>query len=180
MQSLLLCKSRRRLSQISNCGHAGLTGPIPQLPTALAHIMQVFNVDQTNLSQPCPANSQQFGGNDLPIFVDKLNNLSQYTACLPNFLAFDSDVLRKSVYKERFLCPAVRWNRQIANDGTLDAPDLVIPVSKSSSQLAHGTNDAVAKIPKFQHCPTSPTLDGVCLLNRLIVRIGHGRHHRFL
>lgn len=98
--------------------------------------MQVFSIDQTNLSQPCPANSQQYGGTDQPISVGKLTNFSQYTACLPNFLTFDSNVLKKVVYQEEFLCPAVRWNRQIADDGTLNAPEIMIPVRKQPAQLA--------------------------------------------
>ena len=145
------------LLQSSDHGCAGLTGPIPELPTALAHIMQVFNIDQTNLSQPCLANSKQFGGSDLPISVGKLSHSenSEYTTCLPNFLAFDSDVLKKSVYRETFLCPAVRWNHQIADDGTLNAPDLTIPVRKRPTQLVHGSHNRIAA-DNPKHCPTTP------------------------
>ncbi|KAK9831142.1 hypothetical protein WJX74_004743 [Apatococcus lobatus] len=124
---LALAYCRYGLQSVAWLSLTGLTGPFPKLPASLAHIMQVFAIDQTNLSQPCMANSRQFGGNDLPISVGKLNNFSEYTACLPNCLAFESNTLHKVVYKEKFLCPAVRWNRQIPDDGTLNAPGLLIP-----------------------------------------------------
>lgn len=117
-------------STIQTWGCAGLTGPFPKLPASVAHIMQVFSIDQTNLSQPCSANSQQYGGNDLPISVGKLTSLAEHAACLPDCLAFDSNPLHKVVYNEKFLCPALRWNRQIADDGSLNSPDFLIPVGE--------------------------------------------------
>lgn len=108
---------------------AGLTGPFPELPTSLVHIMQVFDVAATNFSQTCSANSKTRGGSDNPIAVGRLTNLVDYTSCLPNFLKFDTNVMRRKAYADDFICPAVRWNSQIADDGTMNAPDLDIPVS---------------------------------------------------
>ena len=107
---------------------AGLTGPFPNIPTSLAHIMQVFDVAATNFSQTCSANSHIRGGTDNPIAVGRLTNLVDYSSCLPNFLTFDTNIMRRTAFADNFICPAVRWNNQMADDGTMDSPDLDIPV----------------------------------------------------
>lgn len=91
--------------------------------------MQVFDISFTNFSQPCSLNSQLYGGNNESITIGSIGDISQYSSCLPNFLAFDENVLHKTTYNDVYLCPAVRWNRALPDDGTLDAPDLIIPVS---------------------------------------------------
>ncbi|KAK9864492.1 hypothetical protein WJX84_005112 [Apatococcus fuscideae] len=119
----------------------GLTGPFPALPTALAKIMQVFDISFTNFSQPCSLNSQLYGGNNESITIGSIGDISQYSSCLPNFLAFDENVLHKTTYNDVYLCPAVRWNRALPDDGTLDAPDLIIPRSHYLPSLINSDNN---------------------------------------
>ena len=90
--------------------------------------MQVLDISTTNFSQACSANSKLRGGSDEPIAVGRLTNLAQYSSCLPNFLKFDTNTLRRAAYAENFICPAVRWNNQAPEDGTLNSSELAIQV----------------------------------------------------
>lgn len=97
--------------------------------------MQVFDLSNTSLSQACSLNSKRFGGDDTTVAVSRLTNLSQYSSCLPNSLAFDESITHKLTYADDFLCPALRWNSAIPDDGTLNSPDLVIPVGFLNSHV---------------------------------------------
>ncbi len=124
-----------------------LVGPLPKLPTALAHIMQVLDISSSNMSQACKLNSKQYGGDDAPIAVGQLTDLSQYSSCLPNCLAFDENTMSKMAYGDAFLCPVLCWNRAIPDDGSLNSSDLIIPVK-----------------PLCWSCFSMPACDGLTIL----------------